>query len=222
MKKGTLTLILTLVLVGVCYSQESVNINLSDAALSAVVDQIDRKAQTLCECISYIGSSHSKLTMSQKQDIIKYDIPNLFWIYKDRIVTTSSGVKGSVIRKKTIIQYFQNLLRQSKQPINREVRYELMYDKVFSDDSIKDLESWERCDDQDNCQVWRQKVRFVQKYYIISHDINQNVEIWEREKVVREEIDQKYMYVYLIVRKDDKRKIALLGDIYMTERLNTK
>ena len=37
-----------------------------------------------------------------------------------------------------------------------------------------------------------------------------------------EEIDQKYMYVYLIVRKDDKRKIALLGDIYMTERLNTK
>ena len=45
-------------------------------------------------------------------------------------------------------------------------------------------------------------------------------EIKSSKRVITTEIDNKYLYVYIIVRKNDEKKIAKLGDVYMVERLN--
>lgn len=197
-------------------------LEISATGIQAVMDQIDKKAKTLCQYIVDIGSSKSQISHERKDYIIKNELPLLFWRFEQRIVTTSSGVNGNIIRKKPILNYFLNLQRQSKTAINKEVRYELMYDKVYSDSKIKDVESWERLPDYDNCQVWRQTVRLTQTYYVLNQDFNGNFEFWSNQKVVKKEVDRKYMYVYLIVRKDDSKKLALIGDIYMVERLEAK
>ncbi|MBR2628589.1 MAG: hypothetical protein IKD24_02775 [Alistipes sp.] len=199
------------------YSQENIVIN--DLGLQAIMDQVDRKANKLCEYIMNIGSSRSLLSLQEKDIIIRNEVPRLFWEYKQRKMTTSSGANGTIIKTKSMENYFINLLRQSNQPTNREVRYELFYDKVFADENIRNLDSWERLPDRDNCRVWRQTIRFTQAYYIINCDLNRNYDFVVGNRVVKEEVDRKYMYIYLIERKDDLKKLALIGDVYMVERV---
>ena len=221
MRKLVLSL-LCLFAIDYAYAQKTEALSISKSSLQAAIDQIDLKANKLCQYIANVGSSRSNLTIDEKDDIINRKVPNLFWMYKEapRYMTTSSGKNGSVFRRRPMWQYFVALKRQSITPFDREVCYELSYDKVYSEENMKNLEGWEKCEDFDNCHVWRQKIRFTQKYYVISYDINDLFEIKSSKRVITTEIDNKYLYVYIIVRKNDEKKIAKLGDVYMVERLN--
>ena len=209
------------------FAQKSESLSISQSALQAAMDQIDIKANRLCGYITEIGSSRSKLTLEEKDDIVYRKVPHLFWMYKEapRYMTTSSGPGGLTIRRKPMYEYFVALKRQSITPFNKEVRYELLYDKVYSEENMKNLDSWERCEDEDydNCQVWRQKIRFVQTYYVINYNLSNDLfEIKSAQQIIKTEVDNKYLYVYLIIRKTDGKKIARIGDVYMVERLRTQ
>ena len=188
--------------------------------LESISVQVDRKAQLLCQYIADIGSSRSELTDGAKSDIIANDLPRLFWRFEMRKMTTTSGVNGQYKRVKSIKQYFNNLKLQSKTPHNREVKYELFYDRITNSRNIQDLSRWERMQDYDNCEVYRTTITFEQSYYIISHNIQYGVDYKQASRVIKEEIDKKSVFIYLIRRKDDNRNFALLGDVYMAERIN--
>lgn len=215
-----LIFLLFALLISINVSNAQETIELSESTLRSVMDQVDLKAKKLCQYIIDIGSSKTLMTNDQKSRIINDEIPFLFWKYDERLMTTSSGYKGSVVRQQYIWQYFIKLHRQSIKPFNKEVKYELMYDKVYSDSKIKDLESWEMCEEYDNCKVWRQTIRFSQTYYVIDHNVNFSAEIKTASRVVTKEVDNKYLYIYIIQRKDDNTVLSKIGDVYMVERVN--
>lgn len=188
--------------------------------LESISAQVDIKAQRLCEYIEQIGSSRSPLTDGEKSDIIANELPRLFWRFDIRKMTTTGGINGQYKRVKSMKQYFNNLKWQSKTAANREVKYELYYDRITNNQNIQDLSRWERLPDHDNCEVYRTSITFAQNYYIISHNIQYGVDYKQASRVVKEEVDKKSIYIYLIRRKDDNRNFALLGDVYMAERLN--
>ncbi len=216
---------IVLLLILCCYftagfAQSTKSEILTDELLKSLSDQVDRKANKLCQYIKDIGSSRSTLTAKEKTDLILHEVPHLFWQFENRKMTTTSGYNGQYKRQKSLKQYFNNLKLQSQTTSNREIKYELFYDRIINAKNIHDLSRWTKLPDWDNCEVYRTSITFEQTYYVISHNVQYGVEYRHASRVIKEEIDKKSVYVYLIRRKDDNRNFALLGDVYMAERLN--
>ena len=100
--KRCLLLVFCIGILNYAFAQKSESLSISQSALQAAMDQIDIKANRLCGYITEIGSSRSKLTLEEKDDIVYRKVPHLFWMYKEapRYMTTSSGPGGLTIRRK--------------------------------------------------------------------------------------------------------------------------
>ena len=218
MKKAYLLLIFIFCLIANANSQSKPTFNRSQ--LSALADDISSKAEQLCEYIVAVGSTNSGVSDARKDEIIRYNLKPLFWNYYERVMKTTGGAYGTVVRTKPMQQYFTNLKAQARYNPSRQVKYELAYDEVYSINTLLDLDSWEKLDNlSDGCVVWRNSIKIRQKYFVIDYTLN-NSERPGSSKISHFEQDDKYLYVY-IIQTPNKQNIARLGDVYMTIRTET-
>lgn len=197
-------------------------LRLKDKELQAAIDQIDVMAESLCSYIMAVGSSRSSVSDETKDDIINNKVPKLFWNYWEdpRMMKTTGGLDGSIVYSKPMYNYFRNLKRQARQGINREVRYELTYDRVYADENLSDLSRWEKMPDlPDGCHMWRNSIRIDQKYFVIDYALNHSEKPYSG-KVSKAESDSKYFYVYFITKPKGEGFIKI-GDVYMAVRTET-
>lgn len=192
--------------------------------LATLADDISSKAKLLCDYIVMVGSTDSGVSDAEKDVIIRDYIRPLFWNYTDRVMKTTGGAYGTTVRSKPMSQYFINLKAQARPNLNRQIKYEIAYDEVYSTNTMYDVDSWEKMENlSDGCQVWRNSIRIKQKYYVIDYTLN-NMEHPNKGQITHFEGDDKYLYVYII--KDPKGgNVGRLGDVYMairTETVNVK
>lgn len=188
--------------------------------LTTLADDISSKAELLCEYIVKVGSTASAISDAEKDEIIKYRLNPLFWNYADRVMKTTGGAYGTTVRTKPMSQYFINLKAQARHNLNRQIKYELAYDEVYSTNTLNDLDLWEKMENlEDGCEVWRNSIKLRQKYYVIDYTFN-NHEHPNMGRITHFEGDDKYLYVYIIITPN-KQNLARIGDVYMTLRTET-
>lgn len=218
MKKLKFIVILFFCTVVNVYAQDKQNFNRMQ--LKTLADDIAAKAEQLCEYIVVVGSSNSGVSDEDKDAIIRYGLNPLFWNYADRVMKTTGGAYGAVVRTKPISQYFVNLKAQAQFNLNRQIKYEVAYDEVYSINTLYDVDSWEKMEYlSDGCEVWRNSIKLRQKYYVIDYALN-NPELPYNGKITHLEGDDKYLYVY-IIKTPKNENIARLGDVYMAIRTCT-
>lgn len=218
MKRLLSTVFLFFILLPV-YAQETLQLKEKD--LQAAIDQIDIMAETLCRYIMEVGSSRSSVSDETKDDIINNKVPELFFCYWEdpRMMKTTGGPYGSKVYSKPMYDYFRNLKRQARQGLNREIKYELTYDRVYADENLYDLSRWEKMPAHDGCVVWRNSIRINQKYFVIDYALNHSEKPYSG-KVSKAESDSKHFYVYFIVTPKGKGYVRI-GDVYMAVRTET-
>lgn len=188
--------------------------------LATLADDIGVKAEQLCEYIVDVGSTNSGVSDEEKDEIIKYRLSPLFWNYAERFMKTTGGAYGTTVRTKPMSQYFINLKAQARYNLNRQVKYELAYDEVYSTSTLNDVDSWEKLDQlEDGCEIWRNSIKLRQKYYVIDYTLS-DIELPSLGKITHFEGDDKYLYVY-IIKTPKNENIARIGDVYMTIRTDT-
>ena len=188
--------------------------------LATLADDISSKAKLLCDYIVMVGSTDSGVSDAEKDVIIRDYLRPLFWNYTDRVMKTTGGAYGTTVRSKPMSQYFINLKAQARPNLNRQIKYEIAYDEVYSTNTMYDVDSWEKMENlSDGCQVWRSHIRIKQKYYVIDYTLN-NREHPNSGQITHFEGDDKYVFVYIII--DPKgRNLGRLGDVYMAVRTET-
>ena len=135
------------------FSQKN-NINSNDA----VRKELDRLAQTLCDCIIQIGSTKSGKTYKQRTELRTQVVPALFIKYGQRKMLTTGGFYGKKIKEKPMEEYFENLQEQSKEKYGQVRKYDSYPEFMTNQNGIEWHEDTEA----------RQRDGSIQQYAILT------------------------------------------------------
>lgn len=135
------------------FSQKN-NINSNDA----VRKELDRLAQTLCDCIIQIGSTKSGKTYKQRTELRTQVVPALFIKYGQRKMLTTGGFYGKKIKEKPMEEYFENLQEQSRMKFGQVRKYDIYPEFMTNQNGIEWHEDTEA----------RQRDGSIQQYAILT------------------------------------------------------
>lgn len=188
------------------FAQVSIDVTAFETAIKA-------KANTLCEYIVAVGTSTGQsgsVSDIKKNNIIRNDVPRLFYNYEDRYMKTT-GSYGKVYSKKMSI-YFNNLKAQSRGDLNKKIIYELSYDGIITQNTSNGLK-YEGIDSH-GCKIYSTTIRIKQRYY----QINLSAYGIEGKSIEKIEDDIKDYKVYIVIKPDGKAGV-FLGDVYRAKRV---
>lgn len=114
------------------FSQKN-NINSNDA----VMKELDRLAQTLCDCIIQIGSTYSGKTQKEREELRTRVVPTLFIKFGQREMLTTGGFYGKKIKKQSMEQYFENLQKQSEKKFGQVRKYDIYPEFMTNQNGIE-------------------------------------------------------------------------------------
>lgn len=114
------------------FSQKN-NINSNDA----VRKELDRLAQTLCDCIIQIGSTYSGKTQKEREELRTRVVPTLFIKFGQREMLTTGGFYGKKIKKKSMLQYFEDLQKQSEKKFGQVRKYDIYPEFMTNQNGIE-------------------------------------------------------------------------------------
>ncbi len=176
-----------------------------------LVTQINTKAELFCEYVEKVGTKNN-IPRAEKRRIVSKDVPSLFYEYDSCYMVTTSGVNGTRQNRKKMRTYFNNLLRQSEQPLNM-VGYDLHFSPVLVSDMSR-LGGWKFVKTlADGSKVYQRLVKLRQTYF------RYMPELTSERKFEKYEVDNKYITITLIV-DPHKTARAFLGNVTKAIRQN--
>ena len=181
--------------------------------IHAINSALAAQSRLFCKYVVAVGSSSGQKGAAndvQKNDIIRNRVPRLFWNYNERYMLTTNGKNGSVIKKRSMSQYFNNLKAQSKCGPATSRSYELRFIGVIPQAGGKNPDLYVMGTTCDGCIVYGGKVLIDQIYYVIN---------WTQEgAIVKEEHDMKELEVNVLAKPNGKFQV-LLGDVKKANRI---
>lgn len=184
----------------------------------AIIKQVNIRAKTFCDYVVAVGTSIGQpgsVSNAQKNDIIRNRVPGLFWDYYEapRIMKTTNGPHGQVVKTRKMSDYFVSLKAQSKGSLTNARVYELRFVGFVGDKDPRTKGFHFERNLSDGCQLWSATIRIKQTYRII----NPSAPTIEGKVVEKEDIDFKDYKVYAIVKPNGKVGV-FLGDVTRAQR----
>lgn len=193
---------------------------INEANVNSIIRQVNNRAKTFCEYVVAVGTTQGQpgyVSDRQKDDIIRNRVPGMFWDYYEapRMMKTTNGPYGNVIKTRKMSDYFISLKSQSRGSITQARVYELRFMGFVSKNKTdNDIKGWhfER-HLSDGCELWSATIRIKQIYRVI----NPSAVSMEGKIVEKSEIDLKDYKVYAIIKPNGKVGV-FLGDVTRAQR----
>lgn len=175
-----------------------------------VFKKLNTLANSLCECIIKIGSTDSGLSDTERDRIRLKVVPTLFIKYEKRIMKTTGGLYGNIIREKEMPDYFIALKNQSRKVLNRSRTYRVYPEIITNKDGIV----WTHEKEYDDGSIQEYATIILHQIYELSFENSSDIG-WKKHV----EVDQKEIKVIRL--KQDGEIIYGLGDVTNVERMET-
>lgn len=183
--------------------------------LSATAQDVDQRLHEIinkyCRSIEMIGNTRSGLTMKQRDSVRTKVVPQLFIDFPVRLMKTTGGELGRIVRTKKMSAYLIALQRQSAPVLNQQRTYELLFEYHTDQDTGVFWELYK--EHPDGSKEYHGTINVYQTY---EYHQMQGGEIRYR----RDEEDVKEIRA---IKKVVKGEVQVgLGDVLRAERLSTQ
>ena len=188
--------------------------DISNCSLDAINSQVAAKARLFCKYVVAVGSSAGQegdAGEAQKGDIIRNRVPRLFWDYPKRVMVTTNGRNGKIIKRRSMSGYFASLRAQARGGSFTSRSYELHYVGIKPQAGGKGSGAFRLKETTgDGCKVYVSTIVVEQIYHYIT---------WRPEGTsVLEEKDVKELEVSVLAKPNGKAEIYL-GDVTRAYRI---